>query len=168
MKKLSLLPVLFFLLAISPFTTLQAQESTTFILVRHAEKVDDGTKDPVLSNAGKERVQRLANLLTETDITAIYSTPYKRTQGTVASIAKQKEIDIQEYDPFAASTLEKILEQERGGIILIAGHSNTTSHFVNILIGKDQLSQLDESEYDNIFIITLAEIGKANLVHLTY
>jgi broad specificity phosphatase PhoE len=101
-------------------------------LVRHAEKVDDGTKDPPLNQKGKDRAQRLANHLSETDITAIYSTPYKRTQSTVASIAKQKGIDIKQYDPFGDNTLERILEQEKGGIIVIAGHSNTTPHLVNI------------------------------------
>lgn len=168
MKKLSLSLLLFLLFTSSPFSILQAQDLTTFILVRHVEKVDDGTKDPALSDAGKERAQRLAEHLSETKITAIYSTPYERTQNTVASIAKQKEIEIQEYDPFGDDTLSKILKQQQGGIILIAGHSNTTPHLVNLLIGKEQFSQLDESDYDNLYVVTLNELGNGKVLHLIY
>lgn len=169
MKKLLLLSLsLFFLFSIVPSEVLQAQELTTFILVRHAEKADDGTKDPALSAEGTERAKKLAEHLIDTDITAIYSTPYKRTKSTVTNIAAQKDLDIQEYDPFGSETLANILKEDHGGIILIAGHSNTTPNLVNRLIGKEQFTQLDESEYDHIFIVTLTEIGKGKLVHLSY
>ena len=169
MKKLLLLSLsVFFLLSAVPSKVLQAQELTTFILVRHAETADDGTKDPALSAEGMERAQKLAEHLTDTYITAIYSTTYKRTQGTVSQIAAQRALDIHNYDPFGPETLENILKEEQGGIILIAGHSNTTPNLVNKLIGKDQFAQLDESEYDHLFIVTLTEIGKGKLVHMSY
>ena len=36
-----------------------AQETTTFILVRHAEKADDGTRNPPLSEVGVQRANDL-------------------------------------------------------------------------------------------------------------
>lgn len=169
MKKLLLLSLpIFFLFSIAPSNVLQAQELTTFILVRHAETDDDGTKDPALSIEGEERARRLIKHLSNTGITAIYSTPYKRTISTVTNIAAQKELDIQKYDPFDAETLANILKEQLGGTILIAGHSNTTPNLVNKLIGTEQFAQLDESEYEHIFIVTLTDIGKGKLVHLTY
>ncbi|MGK7371439.1 MAG: SixA phosphatase family protein [Candidatus Halalkalibacterium sp. M3_1C_030] len=169
MRKLFLSP-LFLLFVISTFVieTAQAQELTTFILVRHAEKVDDGTKDPAISEEGKLRAQRLADHLENTSLTAIYSTPYRRTQSTVRAIAGTHNLEIQAYDPFADNMLNKMLESNRGGIILISGHSNTTPHLVNRLIGKEKLDQLEESDYDNLFIVTVTEIGKGKLVRLTY
>lgn len=147
---------------------LQAQETTTFILVRHAEKVDDGTEDPGLSKKGKQRAQRLATHLQETNITAIYSTSYKRTENTVAQIARDKSLEIKEYAPFNPNVLDRILKEEQGGIVLISGHSDTTPFLVNQLIGKDLYEQLDESEYDNLYIVAITEKGKGQVIHLLY
>ena len=69
MKKI----ILFFLLAIGTMGFAQ-QTITTFILTRHAEKGDDGTKDPDLTQAGNERAQSLVRLLKNTKVDAIYST----------------------------------------------------------------------------------------------
>jgi phosphohistidine phosphatase SixA len=169
MRKLFLFPLfLLFVFLTSHFETAQAQELTTFILVRHAEKVDDGTKDPALNDEGELRAQRLANHLGNTSLTAIYSTPYRRTQSTVRAIAETHNLEIQSYDPFADNVLDTMLESNRGGIILISGHSNTTPHLVNTLIGNDKLEQLKESDYDNLFIVTVSEIGQGKLIRLTY
>lgn len=166
----SFLPKILCLLIISILIIpefVQAQ-ATTFILVRHAEKVDDGTDDPALSEEGKQRVKDLTEHLKETGITAIYSTPYLRTRNTVASLAEQKGLTIKDYEPFNPNTLDQMLKKEQGGIVLISGHSNTTPFFVNALIGKDLYEQLDESDYDNIYIVTATEIGKGQVVHLLY
>jgi len=169
MKKLSLIPFLLLLIFSTSLTDdAQAQELTTFILVRHAEKADDGTKDPALSEEGKSRAQRLAAHLNSTDLTAVYSTPYHRTRSTVEDIAESHNLQILEYEPFAGDVLDEMLENNRGGIILISGHSNTTPHLVNTLIGKDMLEQLDESDYDNLFIVTISEIGNGKVVHVHY
>lgn len=169
MKSSSLLFCVFcFLFLITPSTILQAQELTTFILIRHAETIDDGTNDPALSQEGMERAARLAEHLKETEITAIYSTPYKRTQNTVDEIAIQKGLTIQEYNPFADDLVERLMEQHQGGIILISGHSNTTPNLVNQLLGKDIYEQLDESEYENLFLVSLTEIGNGQVIHLRY
>jgi len=169
MKKLSLLPfLLLFIFSISLTDDAQAQELTTFILVRHAEKADDGTKDPALSEEGKSRAQRLAAHLNSTDLTAVYSTPYHRTRSTVEDIAESHNLQILEYEPFAGDVFDEMLENNRGGIILISGHSNTTPHLVNTLIGNERYSQLDESDYDNLFVVTLSEIGKGKVLHLLY
>jgi len=169
MKKLSLIPFLLLLIFSTSLTDdAQAQELTTFILVRHAEKADDGTKDPALSEEGKSRAQRLAAHLNSTDLTAIYATPYLRTRSTVEGIAESHGLQILEYEPFAGDLMNRMLTKHNGGKILIAGHSNTTPHLVNTLIGNERYSQLDESDYDNLFVVTLSEIGKGKLLHLLY
>jgi len=67
-----------------------AQQITTVILVRHAEKSSDGSKDPELTDAGNARAIALAKLLKEVKVDAIYSTGFKRTQNTVAPLAWQR------------------------------------------------------------------------------
>lgn len=158
---------LLLILCLAPYFV-YAQDSTTFILVRHAETVKDGTDNPDLSKKGKRRVQKLADHLKKTRITAIYFTPYLRTQHTVKSIAKQKGLAIKEYDPFSPNILDEILTEEQAGIVLISGHSNTTPLFVNALIGKELYQQLDESDYDNLFIVTVTEKGRGQVIQLLY
>ena len=60
--------ILFFLLLVFVTSAGIAQTTTTFILVRHAEKGTDDPRDPDLSDAGKQRAQVLANLLKETKV----------------------------------------------------------------------------------------------------
>ncbi len=121
--------------------------STTFILVRHAEKMDDGSQNPELTTEGTERAERLAEWLQNNyKVAGIYSTAYKRTTLT------------------AAGFLEKLAEANRGKNLLIVGHSNTVPYFVNLLTGKQMLEALSENVYDQIFIVKVAEFGKQTQV----
>lgn len=143
-------------------------QHTTFIILRHAETVDADSDDPELSIQGKERAKRLADHFKTADISAIYSTPINRTRSTVKPLAKLKGQEIKSYDPFNFEITDKLLEKEPGGIIFIAAHSNTAPSFVNHLIGEKKYEQLNENEYDNIFIVTVTEIGKGRVLHLRY
>lgn len=172
MRKLQTLPIFFFLcfvfIACSPIEAQETSEKTTFILVRHAEKADDGTDDPPLNEIGEERATALASHLKETNITAIYSTDYKRTRQTVQQIADEKGLQIKSYDPFEKATLDSMFQSEAGGTVLISGHSNTTPLLVNQLIGEERYQQFEDSDYDNLFIVTAPEKGKGTVVKLTF
>lgn len=136
----------------------QAKE-TTLIFVRHAEKIDDGTRDPSLSKEGKDRAVRLADiLLKEFNVSAIYSTPYKRTKETASPIADSLGLLIQEYglnDP--KGLVASIISSNQASTALIVGHSNTTPLLVNISLGEERFEQLDEKAYGDIFIVTVGE-----------
>ena len=163
MKKL--LISLFLLVSILSYS----QEITTFILVRHAEKADDGTKNPPLTEEGNMRANNLLALLTMADISAIYSTDYKRTQLTVAPLATVKDMEVLTYgwkDPEAMLTT--MLEKHVGGIVVISGHSNTTPTVANILLGEDKFEQFDDLDYGNLLIVTVTELGKGNLLHIRF
>jgi phosphohistidine phosphatase SixA len=146
-----------------------AQDLTTFVLVRHAEKVSDGSKDPALSPEGVIRAEELLSLFAKAEISAIYSTNYIRTRETVAPLAKLKDKEITIYDwKDPKGMLESILAEHNGGLILISGHSNTTPVLANILLGNDVYAQFEDSDYGNLLIITTPKIGEGSLVHLTY
>ena len=86
--------------------------TTTFILVRHAEKADDSSNTN-LSEAGKKRAEALAKLLSKVKIDAIYSTRLNRTQQTVKLVAENNDLMIQTYEMNASfPTLTDILAKK--------------------------------------------------------
>lgn len=160
----------FFTLCIAVFISgaLFAQneaEPTTVILVRHAEKATDDPKDPTLTEPGNERAERLKELLRKDfTVKAVYSTPYKRTRLTAKPTADFFELQISEYSFSDPQGLAKSwVEDYSGAAVLVVGHSNTTPYFTNLLLGEEKYEKLDESEYGMIYIVTLTEVGSAQV-----
>lgn len=122
-------------------------------LVRHAEKANDGTKDPDLNEVGKERAQKLAVMLQNAEIQGIYSSPYKRTRQTGQVLADSLGLTIQEYNPSKPEEVKQAIESAEGQNLLIVGHSNTTPNVVNYLLGEEKYPQLTEKEYDKLFVL---------------
>jgi len=163
--------ILFILSLVGCSFNLFAQESlTTFILIRHAEKdLTQSTNDPDLSAEGKSRSFRLVALLNETDVSAIYSTPYKRTRQTVDPLAARKNLTVNEYNASSEDDIDSMLTLHRGGTIVVSGHSNTIPWFANKLLGMEKYRPLEDGDYDNVWIINVSDKGKhAKLVWLSY
>jgi 2,3-bisphosphoglycerate-dependent phosphoglycerate mutase len=148
-----LLTALFVLISLATYS------QTTIILVRHAEKGDSDPRDPDLSANGKERVAALTRMLSEVEFDEVYTTPYKRTRQTVTPLAVKQGREVQEYNPSAQEAFATMLKSKEGQTILIAGHSNTIPGLVNYLIGERKFENLPEEEFDNVFIVTIADKG---------
>ncbi len=130
------------------------------ILVRHAERADagapagaamQGNPDPELSAAGKARAEKLAGMLKDAGVTAIYTTQYIRTKDTakpLADLLKMTPEVIQSRD--ADGLVAKIKAQPKG-VVLVVGHSNSVPAIIKALGGPDVT--IGESEYDNLFFL---------------
>lgn len=127
--------------------------------VRHAEKESDGTKDPSLKDIGFDRAKRLASHLRAAGITRVFSTNYKRTRQTAGPLAKLNDIDVEIYNPDLVD-IEQILKTHKEGNVLVVGHSNTTPKLMNKLLGDKLFHDLDEKDYDNLFIISCFDDSK--------
>lgn len=160
-----------FVLLILMCTTvsLAQQKITTVIMVRHAEKGDDGTKDPDLTQEGYERASRLSKMLKETKVDAIYSTNYKRTTNTVQPLAKSKGLEVQQYEVGKKDAIREMLIKYQGGTVVICGHSNTIPAIANLLTGEEVYKDFDDTDYDNLLILSVYELGsQAKVIWLTY
>lgn len=159
--------ILFILIASFVALPICAQEvpdtslvESTYIFIRHAEKMNDGTSDPGLSAEGIDRAQGWIELLDEYNISAIYSTPYKRTQQTAAPIAEHLGLDVQEYGfSNVDSLVTSFKDLYKNTAVLIVGHSNTTPMLVNMMVQFKQYPNLEESDYETYFIVTVDEEG---------
>lgn len=146
----------------------EAQDDiTTIILVRHAEKVDD-SRDPELSDAGKQRAKKLAELLGSQSIEAIYSTDFIRTRDTCAPVAAQKNVSVKLYDPRNMEQLDVMANENAGKTILVCGHSNSTPRLANHFLKTQKFADFDESDYGNILIVTIPSQGTPDVVHIRY
>ncbi len=142
--------------------------ATTYILVRHAE-TSGGGSNPSLAIGGQERAMELSRILEQVPLDAVLSTNFNRTMQTAEPTASAKGLSIQTYDPFAPeAVIESTLNAYHNGFVLIVGHSNTTPDLLNTMVGENTYSTLPESEYNNLFIVSLFEKGRAKVVHLKY
>ncbi|MGH9872080.1 MAG: SixA phosphatase family protein [Pyrinomonadaceae bacterium] len=143
---------------------------TTLLLVRHAEKliVPPENKDPDLSLAGQERAQELVRMFSDSGIAAIYATQYKRTQQTVKPLADKLGLAMTKVDAKGTAELVKqIRARNAGQVIFIAGHNNTVPEIIAAM-GGPQLPIIPETEYDNLYILTVYSDGVAKLIRMKY
>lgn len=151
----------------------ESQATTTIIFVRHAEKAVEPADDPGLSEAGQRRVAELTRQLVDADVVAgidaVYSTPFRRTQETARPIADALDIPVNTYDPAdTEEVLENILRNHKGKIILVVGHSNTVPVLIANLGASKKVPAIHESEYDNIYIISIPWFGKTKTIRLRF
>lgn len=140
---------------------------TKIILVRHAEKADDGTKNPSLSNEGILRAEKLNSLLSDIKIDSLYATPYKRTEQTLEVVSKKRNVKILSYNPSDKLFSENLLKN-KGKTMLVAGHSNTIPALVNTLIKNNKYVQLAETEFGKIWMLTFKNDEFIDCVLLNY
>lgn len=149
------------LLSVLVFSPSISQDKiTTLILMRHAEKLQDGTKDPELSEVGKQRALLLNKLLSNQSVDAIYSTAFRRTQSTLASLAESKKLAVLQYEALQPDAINNMLVKHKGGTVVVCGHSNTIPWIVNYLIGEERYSNFEDADYSNLIILNLVEKGK--------
>ncbi len=142
--------------------------ATTFILVRHAETTGIGS-DPGLSTAGQTRSDELRRIMDNVSLAAVFSTNFNRTMQTAQVTADDKMLTVDIYDPFNLNQfVDNTLEEYHTEKVLVVGHSNTTPSLLNVLVGANIYSDLPESEYDNLYVVTVFEKGRAEVVHLKY
>ena len=141
----------------------------TVIVIRHAEKIiDPNNPDVDLSPAGQARAQEIVRVFDGAGINAIYATQYKRTQQTVKPLADKLGLPVTIINSKNTSDLiAQIRAQHSGQTVFIAGHNNTVPEIIAAL-GGPQYPTIPETEYDNVFVVTVYRRGKAKVVKMKY
>jgi 2,3-bisphosphoglycerate-dependent phosphoglycerate mutase len=169
MHRLAALSLALLLAAAASFAA--TPQVTTVILVRHGEKATGGmANDPLLSAAGKARAEELARVLADAKVAAIYTTPYHRTRDTGAPLAAALEltqVEVTGGKSYPADVVAKILADHAGETVLVVGHSNTTPDVLRQL-GIAHPPAIADSQYDDLFVVTLAGDMPPRLVRLRY
>ncbi len=130
------------------------------IVVRHAERADgaatagtgmQGSPDPDLSEVGKARAAKLAEMLASAGVTAIYTTEYARTKATAAPLAAKLNVTSEVVPAREQASLIQKLKSLKSGAALVVGHSNTVPAIVAAMGGP--AFTIGDDEYDNLIIV---------------
>lgn len=140
-------------------------EITGLLIVRHAEKADDGTRDPGLTSAGRIRAEALADTVMHSKVGGLIASQYLRTQQTLSVLAQRRGLEIT-VAPAASGEIEAhvdtiasmVRDSQAEGLMVIAGHSNTVPLIVEALSGQ-VVDPIEESEYDRLYLLVPAASG---------
>jgi broad specificity phosphatase PhoE len=169
-RRLLLLPLLVLCACASAAGTAPAATvpPTVILLVRHGEK--EKGEDPALSAAGKARAQALMHAAGSAGLSAVYSTPTRRTQETAQPLAQRLglRVTVREAGADQAKTfVQEVLRAHPGQAVLVVGHSNTLPALAEALTGQP-FPAIADDEYDRLLVVTVPAAGPARLVALRY
>lgn len=146
----------------------ESPRDTVVVVVRHAEKgpkAEDDRKTP-LSTEGMKRAAALAHTLSRLGVEVVYTTDFLRTKQTVQPLVDK--VRPETFEQSSANDLvAEIRSKHRGKVVLVAGHSNTVPEIVAKLGGGD-IGQIEENQYDDLFIVILRPTGEPRGLRLRY
>jgi 2,3-bisphosphoglycerate-dependent phosphoglycerate mutase len=161
------IPIFLFIFIV--FNSCTSDKTTTYYLIRHAEKdrTDTSNKNPNLNLEGLERAKKWASYFKNIELDAVYSTNYNRTQQTATPTAEGKKLVIQSYNP--SKMFDSIFQQKtKGKTVLVVGHSNTTPVFANKIVGEKKYKNMSDHDNASLYILRISggevssEIEKVN------
>ena len=152
-KKLLLICILVF-----TSSACYSSEVTTYYFIRHAEKlrIDKSDQNPSLSEKGLERANAWREIFSKVNLDAVYSTDYSRTKLTAKPTADSKSLPILFYDPKDIYS-DSFQRETSGQTVLVVGHSNTTTIFVNKALGEEKYGQIKDTNNSNLYIVTVID-----------
>jgi broad specificity phosphatase PhoE len=139
----------------------------TIVVVRHADKIDD-SHDAILSPTGEAQAKRLAHVLKDLGISAIYTTQFKRTIQTATPLANSLKIKLLSYEQTDVDGVVKEIQQKHPKeVVMVVGHRSTVPKVLK-QFGASEPVALGSSEYDSLFILTLPPGQSPTFLHLRF
>ena len=144
------------------------KKALVYIIVRHGEKENNG-KNPHLSEAGKKRANRLAQLFKKVKIQNAFSTDVFRTRETLEPLILEQKLDLKIYNPREIPEFVKNDLSKNTGVNIISGHSNTNPILLNELIQQTLFKDIPDEKFNDIYIVNFFENDKkVKVYHLLY
>lgn len=152
--------VVTFLLAMCAMMVPAVAKGQMVIVVRHAERADGGAaapgsmttgNDPELSDAGKARAEKLATMLADAGVVAIYTTEFRRTKDTAAPLAAKIGVKVEPVTSKDVASVVAKIKSHTTGAVLVVGHSNTVPQIIKALGGASVT--VADDEYDSVFFV---------------
>ena len=152
--------VMFLIMAMGAMGIPAEAKAQMVMVVRHAERADGGagagtsmtaSPDPELSDAGKARARKLAAMLADAGVTAIYTTEFLRAKDTAAPLAAKIGVTAEVVPARDADALIARIKSHKTGAVLVVVHSNTVPAIIRALGGS--VVSVGDDEYDSLFFV---------------
>ena len=148
-----------------------ANAQQAVILVRHAELQGAAMAEPKnlpLSEAGEARAKRLASLLNDSGVGAVYVTDFVRMRYTAEPLARElnKEMTVlPKGDP--EELVERLRKNHGGQTVLLVGHTDTLPGLLKVP-GHPVDIKIEPQDYSNIFVVVPKSAGAPTFLRLRY
>jgi broad specificity phosphatase PhoE len=141
---------------------------TVVLVVRHADR--DGTND-ALTAAGVARAKELAEVAAKAGVSAVYATATTRARDTAKPLAERLHLPVEEYAN-EAEAASRIASGHAGDVVLVVGHSNTTTGLAEAITGQDlyptPANPLTD-DFDNLLVVAKPVGGTGgSVINLQY
>ena len=144
-----------------------AHAQRAVVLVRHADRLDQSDDSP-LSPAGEERARRLAAMLKDARITAIYTSQFQRTIKTAEPLARALKIAPVSLPTADREGLVKRIQAEhRDGVVLIVGHERSVPALLK-LFGHPEEVTIAPADFGDLFIVVPTGNNRPTVLRLRY
>ncbi len=154
------------------FWLVSAASTTTVFVMRHAEKLTSNPQDPdpALAPAGEARALELAQFFGRAPkgqgLDAVIVSEFRRAQDTVRPLANRLGVPVIVVPAEETrKTAKRALADNRGGRVLIVGHSDTVPEIVNELSGVD-VGPMSEADYGIVYLVTIPRFSRAAVTRL--
>jgi hypothetical protein len=164
----------------TPKSTVQspADTTTTFILVRHAERANSNADSP-LSPQGEKRARALADAIGHMGVTSIYCPNLKRNRDTILPLADLLDLELNLIPTWrmlntrklAKKFVEEALSQHAGGVVVWVGNKSPVGKWGgNLQEIYQKLGGTDTgpAHYDDLYIIKVSDNGPVKIKKTKY
>ena len=158
------------LLASALIACVAQAQTTTIILVRHAEQDKNPPNDPPLNAQGQARAELLAISLSKLPISAAYTTTLLRAKATAWPTTKANNVELTHYklEDDEAQFIQSIVKKHNGKNVLLIGHSGNIAELLN---GATQSKKYDDKAIDgfsDFYVLTFVGTAPAVVTRLKY
>jgi phosphohistidine phosphatase SixA len=137
----------------------------TVLFTRHADiDLPPTSDDPELNATGTARAEKLAHTVGAAHVASVFTSTLRRTKLTAAPLADRLGLRAEVVPDDLAG---RVLAGELGAVVMVVGHSNTIPEMITAL-GVHTPPTIGEREFDNLFVVTVADGGEASLLALKY
>ena len=138
----------------------------TVLLVRHADiDLPPGSSNPPLNAKGRARADTVAHIAGDAGVTAVFTSSFTRTKQTAEPLAARLGLQPQVAPP-PLTFAQQVVSGTLGDVIVVAGHSDTVPQMIAALGAAPPT--IGEREFDNLFVVAVAQSAEAGVVRLKY
>jgi len=162
-----------FLLCFLLLAGAKKSDTTTILIVRHAEKQVNAGDDPHLSDAGVARAEALAGVAENANVGAVYVSQFVRTQETAAPLLMKHgdipvvTLPVAKSEDYPKLLVNAIMKSHSGKTVLVVSHSNIVPGIVQELT-KVKVPPIADDEFSRLYIVTLRPGAPPQLIAAQY